>query len=198
MWMSTHQASRRSPCLCSYCSRLGPGFGLTPKPALGLTRPDLFLDPCLRSRPDPGLGLCLLPSLARDLCPGPSSKLVPVRRGLCPCLESMSGLDWSVLLGLCQSSRPAPAVALCPGPRRRGLCPCWSSSSGPEAGTALCRPLGLEATHPLPPVSEEALQRVEPWILGLPHWPGRPMTSLSSWWLGNLLFLWKHSGGPHT
>lgn len=198
MCTSTHQVSRHALCLCSCCSSLGLGFDQFPTPALGQRRLGLFLDPCLRSRPDPGLCLCRQPSPARDLCPCPSSRPDQVRYGPCPCLESTSGLDWSAPLGLCQSSRPALAVGLYPGPRRQGLCPCWSSSSGPEAETAPCWPLGPEATHPSPPALEAALQWAEPWTLGPPHWPGRLMTSLSSWWLGNLLFLWKHSGGPRT
>lgn len=196
MCLSTYQVSRHVLCLCWCCSSLG--LGQFPTPALTLRRPGLFPDPCLRSRPDPGLGLCRLPSPALDHGPGPSSRPGPVRYGSCPCLESTSGLDWSVLLGLCQSSRPAPAGGLYRGPRRRGLCPCWSSSCGPEAGAAPSPSRGPEATHPSPPVLEAALQWAGPWTLGPPHWPGHPVTSLSSWWLGNLLLLWKHSGGPRT
>lgn len=196
--MSTHQVSTHAPCLCSCRSRLGLGFDQFPTPALALRGPGLLLDPRLRSRPDSGLGLCRLPSPAQALGRDPSSRPGPLRHGPCPCPESMAGLDWSVPLGLCQSSRAAPAVGLYPGPRRRGLCPCWCSSSGPEAGTAPCWPPGREATHPSPPVSEAALQWAEPLTLVLPHWPAHLMTSLSSWWLGNLPFLWKHSGVPRT
>lgn len=196
--MGTHQVSTRGPCLCSCHSRTGLGFDQSPTPALAPRRPGLLLDPRLHSKPDSGLSLCPLPSPAQDLGPDLSSRHGPLRLGPCPCLESMSGSDWSVPLVLCQSSRPARVVGLCPGSRRRGLGPCWCSSSGPEAGTAPCWPLGLEATYPSPPVLEAALQWVEPLTLGLPHWRAHLMTSSSSWWLGNLRFLREHSGGPRT
>lgn len=181
MCMITHQVSRRVLCLCSCCSRPGLGFGRCPKPALALRKPGLFLGLCPCSSLDLDLGLCWLPSFAQQLCPGLSSRPGPVRYELFPGPVSMSGLDWSALLCLCQSSKPAPGSGLCLEPRRRGLGPCWSSSSGPEAGTALCWLLGLEATHPLPPVLEAALPSAVRWNQGLRHWPGPPMTSLSSW-----------------
>lgn len=193
--MNPYQVSRRVLCLCS---SLGLGFGQCPTLALALRKPGLFLDLCLHSSPDLGFGLCRLPSFAQELCPGPSSRSDPVRCELFLCLVSTPGLDWSALTCLCQSSKPAPGVGLCLEPRHLSLCLCWSSSSGPEAGTAPCWPLGLEATHPSPPVLEAALLSVEPWNQALPHWPVHPMTSLSSWRLGNLSFLWKHSGGPRT
>lgn len=196
--MNDHQVSRRVLVPCSCCSRFGLDSGLSPTPALVLKRSGLFLDPSLRSRPDPGLGLCRPPRPAQALRPDPTSRPGPVQYA-CPCLVSMSGLDWSVPLGLCQqSSRPAPAVGLARGPRCRRLGPCWSSSSGPETATAPCWTRGPEATHPSPLASGAAWQRAEPWSPGPPHWPDYLMTSLSSWWLGNLLFLWKHSEGPHT
>lgn len=156
--MRTHRVSRHALCPGSCCSRFGLGFGQFPTPAPALLRPDLCLDPCLRSRPDPGLCLYQLPSPVQALGPGLSSRPGPARRASCPCLESTSGPDWSVPLCLYQSSRPAPAVGLYLGPRCRGLCPCRRSSSGPEAGPAPCWPLGFEATHPSPPVSEAAVQ----------------------------------------
>lgn len=192
------QVSRQALGLCWCCSSLVLGYGHFPKPVLVLKWPELFPDPCLHSTPDPGLGLCRPPSPARDPGLDLSSRPGPVQCGPCPCLESTSGPDWSAPLVPCQSSRPAPAVGLDPGPRRRGLGPCRRSSPGLEAGVAPCWPRGLEATHPLPPVLEAAWQWAGPWTLGPPHWPSHPMTSLSSWWLGNLLFPWKHSGGPRT
>lgn len=198
MCLNMYQVSTRVLCLCLCCSILGPGFVQTPTPALVRRRPALYSDPCLSSRPDPGLGLCQLPSPAQDLGPDLSSRPGPVQHELCPCLGSRSGPDWSVPLGPCQSSTPARGAAPFPGPRPRGLGPCWSSSSGPEAGTGPCLPLGSEATRPSPPALEAASLWAEPWSPGPPHWPGHLMTSQSSWWLGNPPFLWEHSGGPRT
>lgn len=171
--MSLYLVSRRDPCLCS---SLDPDSGLFPTPALVLMTPALSLDPCQHSRSDPGLDPCQLPSPALVLGPCPSSRLGLVLCGLCPCLESMFGPGLSAPLCLCQSSRPGPDPGLSLGPRLRGLGPCWSSSSD------------LETTW----------QWREPWIQGPPHLRDHLMTSLSSWWWGSLLLLWKHSEVPHT
>lgn len=119
-----YQVSTRSlyPCLC--CSRLDLGLGQYPTLAPALTSPGPFLDLCLHSSPD------------QDPAPGLSSRTDPAHTEFCPCLESISGPDWSVPLCLCQSSTPGPGVGLCLEPRRQVLAPCWSSSSDHEAGTA--------------------------------------------------------------
>lgn len=152
--MKTHQVSRRVLCLGPRCSRSGPGFGRCTTPAQALRRPGPFLGLCLCSSLDLDLGLCRSPNSAQELCPGPSPRPGPVRHEPSPGPVSMSVLDWSALLCLCQSSRPA----LCREPRHQGLSPCWRSSSGP----ALCSLLGLEATHPLPPALEAALPLAVP------------------------------------